>query len=437
MKNDKTKTVIYILAGIIIGVTLTLTFSSGTKTGDSAGADVPKSSERKVKYWTGSMHPQVKMDHPGQCPICGMDLIPVYEGDDGGDGNVSLKLGERARKLAMIRTEPVTRMELIKDIHTVAKIDYDETRVAYISAWSNGRIDKLYADFTGIRVKKGEKLALLYSPELISAQQEFLLTYKSRGINARSKLSLLGISDSQIKKIEKAGKPVTHLTITSPITGTVIDKNIKEGQYVKTGNSLYTIADFSNLWVYLDIYEYDLSWIKLGQKAYVIVEAFPDEEFEGVITFIEPYVNEKTRTVKVRAEVKNPKMRLKPGMFASGHIHNAVLNGNTKDQKYLAVRKDAVLDTGIRKVVYVEEEEGEFKMHEIITGPLAGDFYPVVSGIKEGDKVVISGNFLIDSQMQLTGKPSIMFPGDPEKAETHDDDDMEMDDIEMDDIDMQ
>ena len=266
MEKNKLKSIIYVVAGVILGAVLVSIFTP-SKTIDKT---VPTTVEEKVvKYYTCSMHPQVRMDHPDQCPICGMDLIPIYEESGSGDSDVNLKLGQRARKLAAIKTEPVTLRKLTKDIYTVAKVDYDETKLAYISAWNSGRIDELYADFTGMDVKKGERLALLYSPELISAQQEYLLTYEKRGANAKSKLLLLGISSNQIKKIEKAGKPLTHITITSPIAGTVIHKNVKKGQYVKTGNLIYTIADLSELWIYLDIYEYDLPWLKVGQIVFI------------------------------------------------------------------------------------------------------------------------------------------------------------------------
>jgi Cu(I)/Ag(I) efflux system membrane fusion protein len=443
MDRDRIKTIIYIVIGVVIGAVLTIIFSHGKMSHDMSAHTGPGTEERTIKYWTCSMHPQVKMDHKDLCPICGMDLIPIYEGGGEGSSDVNLKLGERAKKLAAIKTAPVKKMALRKEITTVAKIDYDETKVAYISAWNDGRIDTLYADFTGMDVKTGDKLARLYSPALISAQQEYLLTYKTRGANAKTKLKLLGISEKQIKKIEKAGQPLTHLTITSPITGTVIVKNIKKGQYVKTGNLIYTIADLSNVWVYMDIYEYDLAGVRVGQHVSLYVEAYPDEMFEGVITFVDPFLNEKTRTVKVRVNIDNKERKLKPGLFATGHIHDSVIGG--KDEKVLAVKREAVLDTGVRKVVFVEVDDGEFEMREVTTGPLADGYFPVTEGVKEGEKVVVSGNFLIDSQMQLSGKPSIMFPEglayDPHAAMGHGGgheghDNMDMDDISMDDMDM-
>ncbi len=445
MKKNILKSIGLVFFGVILGGALMLMLAPGKRAQISTSSTGKP--ERKIKYWTCSMHPQVKMDNKGLCPICGMDLIPIYDGGDDNDDEATLTLGERARKLAVVRTSTVGKRKLTRHIQTVAKIDYDETKVAYISAWNNGRIDKLYVDFTGMKVKKGQRLALLYSPELISAQQEYLLTYKTRGKKARSKLRLLGISDSQIKKIEKAKEPLTHLTVSSPITGTVIKKNIKSGQYVKTGNLLYTIADLSNLWVYLDVYEYDVPWVSLGQTVMISVESYPEKEFEGVITFIDPFLNEKTRTLKVRVDVKNLEGKLKPGMFAYAHIHDAMMDGmKNNEEKMLAVPKSAVLDTGLRKIVFVEVESGKYSLREVITGALAGDYYPVASGLSEGEVVVTSGNFLIDSQMQLTGKPSIMFTCgskvDPHAAMGHtsggsadeDMDDVSFDDLSMDDV---
>ncbi len=436
-------------------------------------------SQRTIKHWTCSMHPHIKLSAPGKCPICGMDLIPVYEDAADDDGQVTLKLGERARKLAGVATVAVDYRPLVKDIHTVGKIDYDEGRVAYVSAWIGGRIDRLYADFTGIHVNKGEHLVLLYSPELMSAQEEYLLALKNvkqiKGSQfkemaedtlkaARDKLLLYGITKRQLKEIKKRGRVQTSLTVNAPISGTVIHKKAIEGMYVKRGDPIYTIADLSRVWLYLDIYEYDLAWIKYGQMVEVTTEAYPGEVFEGRIVFIDPFLNEKTRTIKVRVNVPNPEGELKPGMYANayikvrvgpgGRVQMAELEGKyigpmhpeiirdepgkcpicgmdlvpvgggigmmsaakpelgikSSEKGILAVPRSAVLDTGRRKLVYVEVDKGKYAPRQIRVGPLAGEYYPVVSGLKPGERVVTSGNFLIDSQMQLAGKPSLMFP---------------------------
>lgn len=432
--------------------------------------------QKKPLHWTCSMHPQVKQEGPGKCPICGMDLIPIYADSEDEKGEVSLKLGKRAKTLAEVETSIVAHRPLRKDIYTVGKMDYDESRLSYVSAWIDGRIDKLFADYTGIRVKKGEHLVLLYSPQLMSAQEEYLLALRDRQRGgqssqlavmagntlaaSREKLLLYGITKKQLKEIEKKGKVQTHLTIYAPISGTVIHKKAVEGMYVKTGDQIYTIADLSRLWLYLDVYEYDLSWIKFGQRVEVTTEAYPGEVFYGTVTFIDPFLSEKTRTVKVRVNVPNPDGRLRPGMYANarievqineaGQVVVAGLEGKymcpmhpevIKDKKekcpicgmdlesiggvmgefashesaertpaLLSIPRSAVLDTGKRKLVYVEIESGKYSPREVKLGPVAGDYYPVIEGLKEGEKVVTSGNFLIDSQMQLAGKPSLMFP---------------------------
>ncbi len=465
-----------ISGALLLGMGLNSLFRPNTSSNKTSQTGIEKS-ERKAIHWTCSMHPQIKQDGPGKCPICGMDLIPIYgdAGDEGGE--VSLKLGKRARVLAAIATSRVDHRPLSKEIYTVGKMDYDEGSLAYVAAWIAGRIDKLYADFTGIKVKKGEHLVLLYSPELMSAQEEYLLALRDwRRIKgqssqiaamsrntlraSREKLLLYGITKKQLKEIEQKGKVQTHLTVYAPISGTVIHKKAFEGMYVKTGEQIYTIADLSHLWLYLDIYEYDLAWIKFGQPVEITTEAYPGQTFKGTITFIDPFLNEKTRTVKVRVNVPNPGGRLKPGMYANarikvrinkaGQVVVAGLQGKymcpmhpeiildkkgkcpicgmalepvggvmgefasqgTEAQRpgLLSIPRSAVLDTGQRKLVYVELAPGKYSPREIKVGPAAGDYYPVLEGLKEGEQVVTSGNFLIDSQMQLAGKPSLMFP---------------------------
>ncbi len=465
---------------LLLGIVLGYSFApSPSKTVNNKA--VVKQAQRKVMHWTCSMHPQIKAANSGKCPICGMDLIPIYEegDDDQAGGEVSLKLGKRAQRLAEVASQVIEYRPLTKEIYTVGKVDYDETRLAYVSAWIGGRIDKLYADFTGTQVNKDEHLVLLYSPELMSAQEEYFLALKnvrqSSGgqfssmakntlLAAKEKLLLYGVTEKQLKEIKKRNKVQTHLTINAPISGTVIHKKALEGMYVKMGDPIYTIADLSNLWLYLDIYEYDLAWIKYGQMVGVTTEAYPGEKFSGRIVFIDPVLNERTRTIRVRVNISNKEGKLKPGMYANasikvkvgakGQVQMADLAGKyigsmhpeiirdkpgkcpicgmnlvpaggiiglmnpdradigikSSSKGILAVPRSAVLDTGTRKLVYVEIKKGKYSPREIEVASLAGDYYPVVSGLKPGERVVISGNFLIDSQMQLAGKPSLMFP---------------------------
>jgi len=304
--------------------------------------------------WTCSMHPQIRMSHPGKCPICGMTLIPL-ETNGKDEGPRSVTLSATARKLARIETSPVRRDFASRKVRMYGTITYDETRVSYITAWVPGRLDRLYADFTGMTVKKGDHMVYMYSPQLLSAQQELLQaraavtsldrsnsaslrnTAESTLRSAREKLRLYGLTRKQIAKIESSGRPSDHLTIYSPIGGVVVHKNSLEGMYVKTGERIYTVADLRHLWVILDAYESDLPWLAYGQKLQFTSRSFPGTRFKGFITFIDPIVNKKTRTVRVRALVDNIDGRLKPNMFvrgivqsridADGHVLNQALSG--------------------------------------------------------------------------------------------------------------
>ena len=466
-------------------------------------------SHKEILHWTCGMHPGVKIDEAGKCPVCSMDLVPVYrEGEAPEKGEkVSLTLSEEARNLSGIETVPLKRRRLIKEIYAVGKVDYDESKIAYVSAWTGGRIDRLYADFTGVQVKKGDHLVLMYSPRLVSAQDEYLIALKSGNrtlINAtRKKLLLLGITKEQIGTVKKMGKAKTHLTVYAPIGGTVIHKTAMEGMYVKEGDPIYQIADFKSLWVLIDIFEYEIGWVKLGQKVEITIQSYPGEIFSGEVAFINPFLDEKTRTLKVRINVGNRDLRLKPGMYANARIksplsdfglpidrslygkyicpmHPYVVREKRgvcpqcgmdlekhelprerkvamekqviyvcpmeedkdvisdqpgdcprcgmklipkeiegKDDRVLAVPKLAILDTGRRKLVYVEKEPGKYVAREVQLGPEAmatvngsnAILFPVLSGLAEGERVVTRGNFLIDSQTRLTGAVEEVYGG--------------------------
>lgn len=311
--------------------------SSGSGSHEHESAAVQEAAQAQV--WTCSMHPQIRQPNPGKCPICGMDLIPVTTASENESGPRELKLSANAIKLAEIRTAPVERKYVAAEIRMAGKVEYDETRLAYISAWVSGRIDRLYVDYTGTRVNKGDHLVYLYSPDLISAQQELLEASKtlrevsnSSNLNiretalrtleaVREKLRLWGLTGEQIKDIEKQREATDHLTIFSPMSGIVIHKNVQEGMYVDTGTPIYTIADLSNVWVKLDAYESDLEWIRYGQEVEFGTEAYPGEAFKGRIVFIDPVLNSQTRTVKVRVNVPNKDGKLKPEMFVRALIY--------------------------------------------------------------------------------------------------------------------
>lgn len=397
------------------------------------------SSSQAPTLWTCSMHPQIKLPHPGKCPICFMDLIPLRQNTGAQLDPNQIRMTADAVALARIETSPVIRGDAQSEIRMVGKIAYNETNLAYITAWVPGRLDHLYADYTGTTVRKGEKLVYLYSPELLSAQEELIQakqTYEKLGASdgvlastskktleaVRDKLHLFGLTDAQISEIESSEKANDHLTIYSPIGGVVVHKDAVEGMYVKTGTQVYTIADLSKLWAFFDAYESDLPWLREGQKIEFSSLSLPGEKFSGTISFIDPVVDQKTRTVRVRATVNNKSGRLKPEMFVSGMVRAGIdRHGNptgadqfsNSGNEPLLIPATAPLLTGTRAVVYVEvKQDGDpvFEGREVQLGPKAGDFYIVESGLKEGELVVTNGAFRIDSELQIQAKPSMMSP---------------------------
>ena len=290
--------------------------------------------------WTCSMHPQIRQPKPDQCPICGMDLIPVTKS---AGGLRTLAIGAESKALMSIETSPVERRYVTHEIRMVGRVDYDETTLGYITAWVPGRLDRLYVDFTGIKVKKGDHLASLYSEQLYSIQEELIQALKYRSErpsttstripsidlveSTRNRLRLLGLKDEQIAEIEKRGQPEDRMTIYAPLGGIVIEKLKQQGERVQLGERIYTIADLSQLWVHLDAYESDLPWVRYGQEVTITTEAYPGEAFHGQIAFIQPVLDDRTRTVKVRVNVPNPHGKLKPDMFVSSVVRSRVAAG--------------------------------------------------------------------------------------------------------------
>jgi multidrug efflux pump subunit AcrA (membrane-fusion protein) len=305
---------------------------------EPSAAPESAATESAPTMWTCSMHPQIRQPKPGKCPLCGMDLIPVTKTSG---GLRTLTVTPEARALMSIETSPVERRYVTHEIRMVGKVDYDETKLGYITAWVSGRLDRLYVDYTGVPVRKGDHMVYIYSEDLYSAQQELIQAVKfarQRGgapdvgavdlvKSAREKLRLLGLKDDQINEIEKQDKPSDHLTIYSPVGGIVVEKLRQEGERVKTGDRIYTIADLNVVWVHLDAYESDLPWIRYGQDVTITTEAYPGEEFHGSIAFIQPVLNDKTRTVMVRVNVPNREGKLKPEMFVHAVVRPKVAAG--------------------------------------------------------------------------------------------------------------
>ena len=329
------------LALLALGYWLGGGFST-SKTGgesDSGHSQHGGMSEKKPQVWTCSMHPQIQLPEPGQCPICFMDLIPLDSGDgDEEAGPRELKVSTSAAKLMELETAPVERRPVTVDVRMVGKVDFDETRLAYITAWVPGRIERLFVDYTGIPVRQGDHMLEFYSPEILTAQTELLQaletvrrlqnstvatvrnTAQATVEAAREKLRLWGLTPEQITEIERRGTASERMTIYAPASGVVVHKNAREGMYVETGTRIYTIADLSRVWVELNAYESDLAWLRYGQTVGFSAESHPGEEFSGKIAFIHPVLDETTRTVKIRVNVDNEDGLLKPGMFVRATV---------------------------------------------------------------------------------------------------------------------
>ncbi len=377
--------------------------------------------------WTCSMHPQIKQDKPGQCPICAMDLIPLATTQSSAD-NVDpdeIVLTESAVKLATIQTMTVSEGTPHKKVHLQGKVHADERNIAVLTARFGGRIEKLFVNFTGQNVRKGEKLATIYSPDLITAQRELLeaLSFKENRPSfytaAKAKLKLWDLTDDQISAIEKEGEPRLYFDVLSPISGTVMMRHVTLGDYVREGSPLFRVTDLKRVWVMFDAYETDLPWIKKGDHMALTIQSIPGKKFEGTVAYIDPFINPKSRTAKVRIELPNPGLKLKPEMFANGVLHSKI----AASSNHLLIPKSSILWTGKRAVVYVkvpERESPSFIYREITLGPEAGNFYVVADGLMEGEVIAVNGVFKIDAAAQLEGKTSMMNPGGGKVSLGHD-----------------
>jgi Cu(I)/Ag(I) efflux system membrane fusion protein len=385
--------------------------------------------------WTCSMHPQIRQPKPGRCPICAMDLVPITETGSGEAGARDLRLSPAARKLAEIQTAPVERRSVAAEVRMAGKVEYDETRVSYITAWVPGRLERLFIDYLGVAVTKGDPMVSIYSPELLAAQEELIQALRAaesvRATDAeslkrtarqtvaavRERLRLLGLTERQIEEIEARGTVSDEVTLAAPTGGIVVEKQAFEGQYVSTGTRIYTIADLSQVWVKLDAYESDLPLVGRGQKVEFSTEAYPGEVFVGEVAFIDPILDPGTRTAKVRVNLENPGGRLKPEMFVRAVV-KAEVGGSADGRDPLVIPASAPLITGKRAVVYIETEPGLYTGREIVLGPRAGEFYVVEAGLEEGQRVVTKGNFKIDSAVQILAKPSMMNPEEDHRLES-------------------
>ena len=418
-KNIWVILVIGLIAGIVIGKFIG-NDSSPKLTGTHIHND-----ELKDQIWTCSMHPQIQQNGPGKCPLCGMELIPLDNSMDEHDALPDeVPMSASAMKLAEIQTFVVKKEKPEKEIRLLGKVKADERLVYSQAVHFPGRIEKLFINFTGEKVVKGQKLATIYSPELITAQKELFEVLVDESTNpalaeaARNKLKQWKLTSQQINSIEKSGKVQTELNILSDQNGYVTMLMASQGDYVKSGQILLEVTDLSKVWVLFEAYENDLPWVKIGDQLEIELKSIPGRVFTGKITFIDPFINPKTRVAYVRVELSNAKGRLKPDMFANGIITSKL----PIDHDVILVPKSAVLWTGKRAVVYVKlpnREHNSFIYREIILGEEAGDFYIVNKGLEEGEEIATNGVFKIDASAQLAGKKSMMNPTGGKVATGH------------------
>lgn len=445
----------------------------------------PSESTQHIQYYTCSMHPQIRSTDPaGRCPICGMALVPVKDEVAPTPDAAHITLSTSALKLAEVETAPVIRGFPSRHLRLFGEVAFDETLVSDITAYFSGRVEKLYVNYTGLAVRKGDHLAEIYSPDLITTQQELQQALRStRAFQSnqssvalvsqatleavRDKLRLWGLSAAQIRDLENGQKAVERFTLYSPQHGIVIEKAVKQGQYLETGQRLFQVASTEHLWVKLEAYESQLPWLRYGQDVAFTIDANPGRTWHGRIAFIDPVVNPQTRTTSVRLNVRNENDVLKPGMFVRAVVKSdiagegKVLADDLKGKHICPMHPEIIKDragscdicgmdlvpaeslgyftpreqnapllipvtapliTGKRAVVYVRvpnQDKPTFEGREVVLGPRGDDTYIVREGLHEGEQVVVKGAFRIDSTMQINAMPSMMSPTPASTTDPH------------------
>jgi membrane fusion protein, copper/silver efflux system len=404
---------------IIILPAIAAIFWLGSATGDSlAGAwhafwhgnESDAAEAQGAHYYTCGMHPWVVLPKPGDCPICGMKLVPLDAAKFTGEVTINPVVAQNIG----IRVTPVSKGPVTRTIRTVGTLTYDETRVRDVNIKVGGWIEKLHVDYLGSPVKKGQPLFEMYSPELYVAQAEYLQVWKDKGASAsdellnsmREKLAYFDVTLEQIRELEQKGAPSKTISILSPFDGVVIAKEAVEGMKVNAGTQVYRIADLSRIWVMVTLYEYQLPYVQVGQSATINLTYLPGQQFTGKVIYIYPYLSEKSRQIDVRMEFDNPNGELKPGMYASVDLNSTLAN-----DRVMAPRS-AIIDTGERKVAFVSMGEGRFEPRKIQVGAEAQNgMVEVLDGLKPGEKVVTSGQFLIDSEANVREALEKMIKG--------------------------
>lgn len=417
------------VAGIaLLGLAQRFDWIESASTGSESSA-VGKTSEETNESWICPMMCVPPTNQPGRCPVCAMELVPASKSSSSGP-STTIEIDPRSRRVAGIQTT-VAKLELMsRQINSVGEIKYDESRQKTLSAYIDGRIEDLKADFTGVEVKRGESLGLLYSPDLYSAQIEYLKTLEFNENNSssnprvrntnqrllkssRQKLVELGLTEQQIRKLETGRVASRVLDLFAPISGTVIEKKATIGQYIKEGEPIYRLADLSKVWLVLELFPEDARAVQLGQPVKATTQSLGSESFDGVVEFIEPTVDAKTRTVGVRVAVNNQDGSLKPGEFATASLTIPVSAKKGSPTESVVIPRNSLLSIGKTSLAYVEIKPGEFELRKVKTGPSVNGMVAVFEGIEPGDHVVSKSTFLLDAQMQLQGNPSLI---DPDKA---------------------
>ena len=410
--------IILIAIVFVLGFVIGNSGNSGEGQAEGEHQHTEEIDEAGNTIWTCSMHPQIRDDGPGACPICGMDLIPLEE-EGGGDEEEydpnALQMSASAAAMANVQTSVVKTEMPEKKVYLLGKVKPNEENIYTQVAHIPGRIEKLYVNFTGEKVKKGQKIASIYSPELVRAQKELFEALKDSARNpallraARYKLKQWKITDSQIKRLEKEGEVQTELDIYSDYNGYVFKRFVSLGDHLMQGMPMFQIIDLNKVWVMFEAYETDLPWLKNGDKVSITFQSIPGETFKGKISYIDPFINPSTRVTQVRVELKNPGTKLKPEMFANGVVEAKLKT----DGPVMIVPRSSVLWTGKRAVVYIKIPNAKnptFLYREITLGERLGDFYLVKDRLKEGEEIATNGVFRIDAAAQLAGKPSMMNP---------------------------
>lgn len=424
------KNILYIALALIVGLLGGWLIFGSSGSDAKANKDVSEmsdthdhSGESPNQMWTCSMHPQIMQPEPGDCPICGMDLIPAESGADGLAVN-EIKMTENAMALANIQTTIVGNSSMSEDdgmITLSGKIATNEENNAVQASYFDGRIERLNVNYEGQKVNRGQLLATIYAPNLVAAQQELLTTaslkesqpelYKA----VRNKLKLWKLSEAQINAIETSGKVRDNFPIYATVSGTVSEVMSREGDYVKQGQLILKVSNLNSVWAEFDAYENQISDLRVGQKIKVVTNAYANKEFDATVSFIDPILNNATRTVIVRATLKNTDNLFKPGMFVTGKLKGEMKMNN----EVISVPASAVMWTGERSLVYIKTNPNEpvFEMREVTIGNRNGENYTITKGLQNGDEIVTNGTFTVDAAAQLQGKKSMMNQGKKQASE--------------------